>query len=100
MRSSKNILVVATLEHQKKALNIFDFITPKCTGVLVTEFSFNMEAQLISWVKTLCDCSLVITTGEWSENQHLFSLVNIARSLQITVIHESNFQKYVEQHNN
>lgn len=99
MKSNNNILVVATAEHQK-TLNIFDFVTPKCTGVLVTEFSCNMQTQLISWVKTLCDCNLVITTGEWSENQHLFSLVNIARSLQITVIHESNFQKYVEQHNN
>jgi hypothetical protein len=96
---SNNVLIVAT-EHEQRNLKISNFYFEQCTGVIVTEFKSDNQSNLISWVKTLTDCQLVVTTGSCLENIQLFGLVSIARQLQIPVIHESNFQKYVEQQYN
>lgn len=96
---SNNILIVAN-NHDQREVNISKYWFYECTGVSLTEFRADDKSNLINWVKQLTQCSLVVTYGNWSEETALFSLVSIARQLQITVIHESNFNKYVSEQNN
>lgn len=96
---SKNVLVVVTKTDQEQ-INIGNYDFKDCTGINITEHTENQGQDLIGWVKILTDCNVVVTIGSWNENSFLQTLIAITRTLNIEVIHEPNFKKYVEQQNN
>jgi len=95
-----NVLLVAS-EEALHTLDISKFTHDSFTSLETTERIYHHpDRQLKNTVRKASRCELLVTIGDWSENASLRKLVDIARMMNITIIHETNFQKYVDQSEN
>jgi hypothetical protein len=94
-----NILLVASAD-DLQTLDLSKFLHESFTGVETTEIVYqNEDRQLKNMVRKASRCELLITVGDWAENPTLKKLIDVARIMNIQIIHETNFKKYVEQYN-
>lgn len=101
MKFNNIILVITPESHKPQPGLIAKFDHPSITNIAVTTFEFdNQDRCLRQMVRKSSKCELLVTIGDWAENDTLVRLVNIARIMNIEVIHETNFSKYVDQQQN
>lgn len=81
-----NIILVGDLENR----NLSDFTTKHSNSVEI------LESDIKKMVKQLADCDLVVTLPNWDEQKINFTAIEIARKIDIQVIHYSRFQNYVQ----
>jgi len=79
-------------EAEKKKVKLADFDSPNVSEIIIMgrkDFKYDVRLMLRS--------QLVVTAGEWHEDPNCNKAVSIARIMEQEVIHETNYQKYVEQ---
>jgi len=90
MRTYSVFIIVPETEKRKVKLADFDF--PKLAEITVMgNSSFNYDVRL------MLRSDLVVTAGEWHEDSNCNKAIQVARIMEQEVIHETNYQKYVEQ---
>lgn len=98
-----NVMIVAS-EQRQETIKISDFDFKNCTALFLTEYNTcfpnHIQHNLKKWVRDLSRCKAIVTVGDWSDFQELKKLVEIARMLEVEVVAEPNWNKYVEQNNN
>ena len=72
----------------------FDY--PKIKEVIFLD----LEESIHSQIPKMVDCDLIITCGDWESNQNCEILVDIARLLEIEVIHQIRFKEYAQENYN
>lgn len=98
--NSNNLFIIAPHLAQEH-ISIADFDFKGCTGIAINRYDFVSEKKnMRTWAKLLTNSKVILTIGDWALDKQLNDLVKIARILEIEVIHEANFKKYVEQQNN
>jgi hypothetical protein len=94
-----NLLIVAD-ENTIENVSVKDFDFENCTGITKIDFTFNNPTNnLRAWVRVLAKSHLVVTIGDWASDKNLQILIDVARKLNIPVIPQSNFKKYVSEKN-
>jgi hypothetical protein len=82
-------------------------VTPKGEQISLSKFhidgvesidsiGLSEKGSIIQMLKS----DLVITCGDWYNDQHCTDAVAIARIMKMEVIHETRFAQYVKQNNN
>lgn len=94
-----NLFIIAKADEQC-TINLKEFNIDDFTAIQINEFKFNrIENNVRLWVRMLTKSHLLVTVGDWQEDKNLQIIVDIARRLDIPVVPQSNFKKYVEQQN-
>lgn len=89
-----SVFVIANKKDQSK-IKLSDFSFEKCIEVIVmgkSKFNYDVRQMLRS--------DIVVTVGDWHECEQCNKAVQVARIMEQTVIHETNFRTYVEQNYN
>ena len=93
MKTCKIFLISSEKESSSICLEQFD--DPK-----ISEFLKFGSEELKTDVSNMLKFDLIVTIGNWFESEDAKKAVEIARLMELKVIHESNFKNYVEQNYN
>jgi hypothetical protein len=90
MKSISVFLIASEKEQQNVDISRFTF--PNCVSVELN------ENKILSFdTRRMTKSDLVVTIGDWHLQKNCAKLVEIARILDIPVIHETSFDKYVSE---
>ena len=93
MKIYKTVFVIVP-DSEKKTVQLSAFAVKNYQDVLVMGFSqFNFD------VRKMLRSDIVVTVGDWHSCENCIKAVQVARIMNLTVIHETNFKNYVEQSN-
>lgn len=89
MRVYSIYVIVSERDRDNVTFSRFDH--PKVVEVLILG-----DSTLNYDVAKMLRADLIVTVGDWSENQDCIKAVQVARIMEKEVIHQSQFESYVE----
>ena len=86
-----SVFIVVPKKDQLK-VNVSDFDFPNLAEIIVmgkSKFNYDVRLMLRS--------DIVVTVGDWHEDENCNKAIQIARIMEQEIIHESKYRAYVEQ---